>query len=199
MTELDTIRLFGMSTAYIERDLDVVERQLLIDLQRPKGDQIDDEFYPQFEHRLRAEAEAMGRHYALFYCLERSARQIIVDTLYAESGEGWWNLRVPEHVRKSAAENLKKERESAVTARSEDAIDYTNFGELGDIVRSNWPAFGAVFNSEKGFNQVMTRLNTVRSPIAHCSPLAPDEVVRLGLTLRDWFRQMDDPEKSKAA
>jgi len=199
MTDLDTIRLFGMSAAHIERDLDKVEQSLKIDLQRSPIDRADDEFYPQFEHRLRIEAEAMGRHYSLFYCLERSTRQIIVDTLSEEYGEGWWELRVPDHVKKSAAENLKKERESAVTPRSEDTIDYTNFGELGDIVRNNWPSFGAIFNSEKGFNQVMTRLNTVRSPIAHCSPLAPDEVVRLELTLRDWFRQMGAPEKSKTA
>src|SRR5258708_22751249 len=151
MTDLDTIKLFGMSAAYLERDLDKVEEKLKIDLHRSVVDHADDEFYPQFEHRLRVEAEAMGRHYALFYCLERSARQIIVDTLSAEYGESWWEHHVPGNVKISAAENLRKERESAVTPRSEDAIDYTTFGELGDIVRHNWASFGAVFNSEKGF------------------------------------------------
>jgi len=34
----------------------------------------------------------------------------------------------------------------------------------------------------------MANLNTLRGPIAHCSPLAPDEVLRLQLTVRDWFR-----------
>src|SRR2546426_1356529 len=121
MKDFDTVKLFGMSTAHIERDLDKIEEQLKIDLHRSPVDHTDDEFYPQFEHRLRVEAEAMGRHYALFYCLERSARQIIVDTLSAEYGESWWEQHVPEQVKKSAAENLKRERESAVTPRSEDA------------------------------------------------------------------------------
>jgi hypothetical protein len=34
----------------------------------------------------------------------------------------------------------------------------------------------------------MASLNTLRAPIAHCSPLGEDEVVRLQLAVRDWFR-----------
>lgn len=37
----------------------------------------------------------------------------------------------------------------------------------------------------------MTMLNSLRGPIAHCSPLADDEVVRLRLAVRDWFRLME--------
>jgi hypothetical protein len=33
-------------------------------------------------------------------------------------------------------------------------------------------------------------LNTLRGPRAHCSPLAEDEVVRLLLEVREWFRLM---------
>ena len=38
---------------------------------------------------------------------------------------------------------------------------------------------------------IMTSLNTLRAPIAHCSPLAEDEVVRFQLTVKDWFRLME--------
>ena len=37
----------------------------------------------------------------------------------------------------------------------------------------------------------MTNLNQLRGPIAHCSPFAEDEVVRLELTVKDWFRLME--------
>lgn len=43
----------------------------------------------------------------------------------------------------------------------------------------------------KAFTKVMGNLNLLRGPIAHCSPLAEDEVVRLRLTLKDWFRLME--------
>jgi hypothetical protein len=38
---------------------------------------------------------------------------------------------------------------------------------------------------------VMSRLNTLRGPVAHCTPLAEDEVLRLRLSVRDWFRLME--------
>ena len=37
----------------------------------------------------------------------------------------------------------------------------------------------------------MTSLNMLRGPIAHCCPLADDEVLRLQLTVKDWFRLME--------
>ena len=78
------------------------------------------------------------------------------------------------------------------TPRSSDPIDYTTFGELGEIIKSNWSIFGgAVFNEIKAVEKVMANLNSLRNPIAHCCALAEDEVVRLHLSLRDWFRMMD--------
>lgn len=39
--------------------------------------------------------------------------------------------------------------------------------------------------------RILSNLNTLRAPIAHCKALAEDEVERLHLGLRDWFRQME--------
>jgi hypothetical protein len=86
---------------------------------------------------------------------------------------------------------MQRELDSAVTLRSDFEIDYTTFGELGEIVRSNWSSFDAIFSSQKAFTKIMTSLNMLRGPIAHCCPLAEDEVVRLRLTLRDWYRLME--------
>ena len=43
----------------------------------------------------------------------------------------------------------------------------------------------------KAVEKVMSTLNTLRGPIAHRSPLAQDEIVRLKLAVRDWFRLME--------
>ena len=77
-----------------------------------------------------------------------------------------------------------------MTLRSDDLIDYTTFGELGDIIRANEPIFGDTFKDLKAVSKVMFNLNTLRGPIAHCSPLAEDEVLRLQLSMWDWFRLM---------
>ena len=103
----------------------------------------------------------------------------------------WRDAAVPQAVKDNAKKNMQREAESGATIRSTREIDYTTFGELGDIVRTNWQIFSDTFNNEKAFSRVMNSLNLLRAPIAHCSALAPDEIVRLNFTLKDWFRLME--------
>lgn len=190
----DKIKLFAMSNQMAERTLDYVEKDLKIDLGRDTGHESDkdEEYYPQFQHSIRSEAREMAIHYELFYCLEVSIRNIVSEKLVSELGEDWWDkAEIPEHIRKNVKDNIQREVDSAFTQRSDDELDYTTFGELGEIVRKNWDKFGDLFNSQKGFNRVMNNLNLLRGPIAHCSPLAEDEIVRLRLTVGDWFRLME--------
>lgn len=188
MNTADQIKLFGMSHQMAERDLDVVEQRLAIDLDREwfRQDDKDQEYYPQFTAAVRTEAAAMAEHYEVFYCLEKSIRELVRSKLDAELGVGWWDTAVPDPVKQNVARNIERERDSGVTMRSTEQLDYTTFGELGEIVRQNWAVFGDVFNSEKAFGKIMTSLNVLRGPIAHCSPLAPDEVLRLRLAVSDW-------------
>jgi|TARA_B110000908_G_C10193794_1_gene421840 hypothetical protein len=189
----DKIKLFYMSNQMAERSLDYVENDLRLDLERdfdPEQDK-DEEYYPQFDHAIRTQARDMAVHYELFYCLEVSIRNIIKEKLRSEIGEDWWEKsEIPDHVRKNVSDNIQREIDSAFTQRADDEIEYTTFGELGEIVRKNWDKFGDLFNSQKAFNRVMNSLNLLRGPIAHCSPLAEDEIVRLKLTVGDWFRLM---------
>jgi hypothetical protein len=105
--------------------------------------------------------------------------------------ENWWEKHVPQFVRDNATLNKKKETEAGVTPRSDDLLSYTNFGELGQIITSNWTLFSDLFTDPKAVTATIARLNTLRVPIAHCSMLAEDEVLRLKLSLRDWFRLME--------
>jgi hypothetical protein len=133
----------------------------------------------------------MAAHYAIFYCLENSIRELIVQRLEEVHGTEWWDVAVPEAVRKNADTNRKKETATGITSRSSELIDYSNFGELGEIIKSNWQIFGDMFQDVRAVERVLSNLNTLRAPIAHCKALAEDEVLRLHLSLRDWFRQME--------
>ena len=70
---------------------------------------------------------------------------------------------------------IQREKDSAMTVRSENPLDYTTFGELGEIIKQNWIAFGSIFESQRAVEKVMNTLNMIRGPIAHCSPLSEDE------------------------
>ena len=80
--------------------------------------------------------------------------------------------------------------DTGCTPRSDAELDFAAFGELSDIVKSDWDVFGGLFRSVKTVEKVMSTLNALPGPNAHRSPLAQDEVVRLKLAVRDWFRLM---------
>jgi hypothetical protein len=134
----------------------------------------------------------MAPHYEVFYSLETTIRGLVGDTLEAADGSQWWTgSRVPTPIAQEVAKRQQREIDTGMTPRSDDPIDFTTFGELGELIKQNWDVFGALFSSVKAVERVMGNLNSLRGPIAHCSPLAEDEVVRLRLTVRDWFRLME--------
>lgn len=194
MTEgsLSRLKRFMMNVQFVEHELDRLESAFAVDLKREHQKQIneDDAYYPQIEIELRAEAANMAPHYEVFYSLERTIRRFINETLNDAEGDGWWTagVRVPPAVKGGAEERMTRERDTGMTLRSTDPLDFTNFGELGEIIKANWDLFGGTLSSKKAVERVMSQLNSLRGPIAHCAPLAEDEVVRLRLSVRDWFR-----------
>ncbi|WP_302603676.1 Swt1 family HEPN domain-containing protein [uncultured Alistipes sp.] len=187
----DKIRLFVLANSIAEKELDKLEEESDCNLCRdiireyPQKD-----YYLQFDSIFRKEAKEMARHYEVFYCLEKSIRSLVVQLMNEKYGNRWWDEKVPEEIKKNVELNIKREEESGFTQRSELKIDYTTFGELGSIVNTNWEAFSDLFRNERAFRKIMTNLNLLRGPIAHCCPLAADEVARLEITVKDWFRLM---------
>jgi len=190
----ELLKLFAISNQLAENELDRVEAEFAIDLGRGHVATLekDETYYPQIERAIRAEAANMSQHYEIFYSLEKTVRSLVADTLQtAEPGKWWDSGRIPPKIKQDAESRLQREIDSGMTLRSSDPLDFTTFGELGEIIKVNWDVFGSLFSSPKAVEKVMTNLNTLRGPIAHCSPLAEDEVVRLRLSVRDWFRLME--------
>ena len=193
MRPQDSIKLFGLNNLIVEAEIQQIEKRFDIDLghSRESESQLDQVYYPQFSERIRKEASKMAQNYIILYCLENSIRELIVKRLEEEHGDNWWNQVVPEAVRKNAEKNKKKERSTGITPRSTDDIDFTNFGELGEIIKANWETFGDMLRDIRAVEKILALLNSLRAPIAHCKFLAEDEELRLNLGLRDWFRQME--------
>jgi hypothetical protein len=190
----EKVKSFGMTNMLIESEIDQLERRLDIKLRNSSSKEesqndIEKAYFPQFAEALRLEAAEMARSYELFYCLEKTIRLQITELLQLSHGENWWNDKViPQQIFVEVKKRIQRERESGITPRSSDELDYTNFGELGEIIKSNWQIFASIFNNIKAVEKIMFNLNSLRNPIAHCSVLAEDEILRLDLSLRDWFR-----------
>lgn len=189
----ETVRLFGLNNVLVEHEIRRIENEKDIDFGHRSRDakmSENDVYYPQFPARLREEARKMAIHYEIFYCLENDMRQLITDRLLEKHGASWWSACVPQNVQDTAKKNVEREAQQGVTPRSESHIDYINFGELGQIISANWPVFGDMLKNKLAVERILAQLNLLRGPIAHCKALAEDEVDRLELSLRDWFRQL---------
>jgi hypothetical protein len=187
----DHLRSFGMSGFLLTDDLRKVEERFGVELGHvPSATEDSSRYYPQFDQHIRVQAAEMAAHYELFYCLEQSIRGLLVTTLFEKAGAGWWASTVPPKIVEDVTGRIQREKDSGFSQRWEREIDYTNFGELSVIITSNWDVFGAIFSSKRAVERIMNSLNLLRGPIAHCSPLAADEVDRLLLTVKDWFRSM---------
>lgn len=189
----EKVKAFGMTNMLLESDLENLERQYSLQLRTQLNEtdlnEIQEAYLPQFEQELRDEAATMAKSYELFYCLEKTIRKQISDLLSATKGVDWWKEpTIPQQIVVDVKKRIQRESESGITPRSVDELDYTNFGELGEIIKANWSVFASIFNNMKAVEKVMFNLNSLRNPIAHCSLLAEDEKLRLDLSLRDWFR-----------
>lgn len=187
------IKLFVLANSLVEQSLDKIEEERTIDLGRREKEQSkEQDYYKQFDFQFRKEAKEMSKHYEVFYCLEKSIRRLVIQLMYEKYGEKWWTDKVDEEIKKSVDKNIQREEDSGFTIRSEEKIDYLTFGELTQIVTKNWEAFENLFKrGQRAFQRITSNLNQLRGPIAHCCPLAEDEVVRLNLTVKDWFRLME--------
>jgi hypothetical protein len=146
----------------------------------------------QVDAGIRQNAERMAEFYKIFYILENDIRNLVEETLNDAVGDAWWGSAVPQPVKDSVKRNIERESDEGLIARSDREIDYTNFGELGEIIKANWNSFAGIFANTtiNGVQRVIKKLNLARGPIAHCNLLSEDEVVRLKLTVRDWYKLM---------
>ena len=188
------IRAFGMSGYQITAEMQEIEARYGILVGHSKGVGAGGEAdpLPQFERQVRSEAAEMASHFEAFYCLEKSIRNLLTEAMEEALGSTWWDSgKIPTNVCEEVKSRITKEVDSGFSRRSFDNLDYTTFGELTVIITSNWDIFGSIFSSRKAVERVLFNLNTLRNPIAHCSKLSEDEVLRLQLTVRDWFRLME--------
>lgn len=190
----DIIELFTLKAAAIRADLSRVSGEQRIRAEKSDLETATDAMIAphmaQIDYQIRIASERMAEFYRIFYMLENHIRRFVENVLYeADEGEPWWNKRVPDNVRKYAKDNKDRESREGLPPRSQNPMDYLSFGQLGEIIKTNWEVFAGIFpNCEiERLEKVVSRLNLARGPIAHCGYLPEDEVVRLKLAIRDWF------------
>ena len=184
------IRDFILNGFALQKQIDLIDEIERNELEHPFSsvEEIIEPFLDDFQDYKRRRASQMARYYEIMYLLEDKLRALIIDALIEGDTDDWWVKKVPKHIQDEAARLQQKEIDLGITLRSRRPIDFTTFGQLADIVSENKEAMTSQFLSVSGLQRILAVINNLRGPIAHNTVLGPDEVARLYVAVRDFFR-----------
>lgn len=191
-----SLELFFLKAAALKADLDSETSALKSFNEKSRLEEETDgliaPYLGQVSSGLIHNSVRMSEFYRLFYILEIEMRRFVADVLEQVDAD-WWDACVPDDVAENARKAREREENEGLAPRSDDMIDYTTLGELGVIIGKNWEHFQGLLSgaSRNRVLRVINRLNLARGPIAHCGTLEEDDIVRLKLSIRDWYKLFD--------
>jgi len=144
---------------------------------------------------LDAELVAKARKMAIVYtssaAFENSVRDLVADVLLEKAEEDWWSKCVSKKIRDKAETRRKEEaRYRWHASRGYEPLQYTDFGDLGNIIQQNWPFFEPHFQSVSWVQNIFDVLERSRNVIMHSGELDDADVDRIGINIRDWVKQV---------
>jgi len=143
-----------------------------------------------FSPRIIHSASKMASIYIVFFCLENAVRELISARLSERKGIDWWKS-VPEKTRKNVDNLIKEEEKYRYHAqRSTSNIGYTMFGNLGQIIITNWEDFSDLIPNQQWLTSRFEDLEKSRNIIMHTGLLPEIEIERIESITRDWLRQV---------
>ena len=129
--------------------------------------------------------------YMAIAAFENSARKLISTVLLEKVGEAWWEQSVSASIRKRAETRQAEEQKVKWhTQRGTALINYTDLGDLGNIIRNAYPHFEPYIPSIEWANSVLDVIERSRNVIMHSGTLDREDVERVGINIRDWVKQV---------
>jgi hypothetical protein len=148
---------------------------------------------PMLSKSVLESATRMAIVYPKLYVFENSIRNIIVRVLRAKHGKDWWAESAPTRVQKRVANRKQKEASTPWHGkRGVDEIYYSDFGDLRDLITSNWSDFEPIFLKQAWITQRLDELEPPRNIVAHNNPLSKNEENRVDLYFNDWIALLND-------
>jgi hypothetical protein len=142
---------------------------------------------------LKKNGENMGEAYVFLYCVENSLRLFIDATLRQEYGADYFGrIRANKDIRKKVVARRKAEKENQwLPVRGQVEIFYLDFGDLGNIIQSNWNSFSHFFPTQNWITQKIDELSSIRNLVAHNSMISKTERDLIRVYYSQIMRQIE--------
>ena len=145
----------------------------------------------ELDEELVKTARKMAIVYTGICAFENTVRQFISNVLIEAYGENWWGSKVSEKIRNKA--ETRREEENKIRwhqPRGDTSMNYTEFGDLLTIMRSNWSDFEPFIVSLEWAEQIIKTIERSRNVIMHSGELVNQDIERIGMYIRDWIKQV---------
>ena len=134
-------------------------------------------------------AERMAVIYTAIHAFENSVRHFVSVAMAEEHEEQWWQ-HVPSKVQKKVTSRIEKDSKFRWHgSRGGAEIGYCDFGDLSSIITTNWSVFQDVLVDLEWTKSILSILERSRNIVMHGGVLAPQDVERIGMNIKDWLRQ----------
>lgn len=145
-----------------------------------------DEALAPFSVQLRDRAAYMSKIYSAFYCFENLLRQYVKESIQTSRDGDWKSELSGKIVKKIEDRKNKAVKGSWLVASVGEDIDYADFGDLKDIIISNWESFADIIPSQHWLSMRMDELESARNFTAHHRTITPSEAARIYMYIRDF-------------
>jgi hypothetical protein len=137
-------------------------------------------------------AKAMAAVYVGVAAFENSAREFVATVLREAAGDDWWEDAVSSTIRTRCKARQEEEAKHRFhTQRGEAPLNYTDLGQLGNVIRQNPDHFVPDFlPSVEWASAIFDAIERSRNVIMHSGTLDLEDVERVGMNIRDWVRQV---------
>ncbi len=134
-------------------------------------------------------AQLMANVYIALHALENMIRDFVIEQLSEEFGEKW-EEKIPQKIKKQA--ETRKQTEAKLRWHTQRQYDfmYWQFGDLGQIIIANWDTFKDILPNQHWANNILDNLEISRNLIMHAGVLERIDIERIGISIRDWIRQV---------
>ncbi len=150
--------------------------------------------YDDIDERYLEQSKSMITVFATITALENATREFVYSVLSENLKSNWWTKGVQKSIKEKA--EARKTQESQVkwhVNRGDAMLSYIDFADLPKIMtsRDNWEYFEPYFESQEWINAVFSDLEKSRNVIMHSGVLDEFDIIRVGVNVRDWLRQIN--------
>ena len=153
--------------------------------------------FDEIDQKYVEQSKTMITVFATITAFENATREFVYDTLVGAYGADWWTKGIQEGIRDKAQKRKTTETKVKWHVNRGDAMmSYLDFGDLPKVMcsKENWQYFEPYFSFSNGQEWVKTVFEIIgnsRNVIMHSGVLDELDIVRVGINIQDWLRQIN--------